>query len=298
MDVMRTGCSALVIGSLGPATRPQQPRRQRSQGVSGCSPNCRSLAGWASASLASGKRAGRGRSESHVRRQSALDAGEAASERRSGERAVRAMDISANSLRRSMNSTPRHSPPALWFRRCPICIRRSRRRSVRERPLHGGYHERVLGVLKEVTLPQKCRGPDSATRWPARSAQGFRPPCCCKDGDPRAAILKLLCAELAAETGNDSDREATADVIERIVRDEKHLPPNLIGLRQARLYHYLGLVGDLYTPPFVVSRVTCQCAHVIEQLDHNRLIRPLSKYTGLPPRNAMDAAGRAWRLNH
>ena len=42
----------------------------------------------------------------------------------------------------------------------------------------------------------------------------------------------------------------------------------------ARLYHYLGLPVDLYTPLFVVSRVAGWSAHVTEQLDHNRLIRP------------------------
>jgi citrate synthase len=70
-----------------------------------------------------------------------------------------------------------------------------------------------------------------------------------------------------------------ADTVERIVGDEKHLPPNL-DWPSARLYHYLGLATDLYTPLFVVSRVVGWSAHVIEQLDHNRLIRPLSRYNG------------------
>jgi citrate synthase len=73
--------------------------------------------------------------------------------------------------------------------------------------------------------------------------------------------------------------EAMADVIERIVREEKKLPPNL-DWPSARLYHYLGLAVDLYTPLFVVARVVGWSAHVIEQLDNNRLIRPLSRYTG------------------
>ena len=70
-----------------------------------------------------------------------------------------------------------------------------------------------------------------------------------------------------------------AETIERIVSDEKHLPPNL-DWPSARLYHYLGLAVDLYTPLFVVSRVVGWSAHVIEQLDNNRLIRPVSRYTG------------------
>ena len=118
-----------------------------------------------------------------------------------------------------------------------------------------------------------------------------------KTGDPRATLLEGLCAELAAETGNQ-DMEQMADTIEQIVVSEKKLPPNL-DWPSARLYYYLGLPVDLYTPLFVVSRVTGWSAHVIEQLDNNRLIRPRANYIGPPPR-ALGAAGqavsKAWRM--
>jgi citrate synthase len=94
--------------------------------------------------------------------------------------------------------------------------------------------------------------------------------------------LKELCGSLAAETGNE-ELEAIADVMERIVWEEKHLPPNL-DWPAARLYHYLGLPVELYTPIFVISRVAGWCAHVIEQHDNNRLIRPRARYTGPEPR--------------
>jgi citrate synthase len=103
-----------------------------------------------------------------------------------------------------------------------------------------------------------------------------------KSGDPRATLLKPPCAALAAETGNQ-DMESMADTIESIVRQEKGLPPNL-DWPSARLYHYLGLEVDLYTPLFVVSRVVGWSAHIIEQLSSNRLIRPLARYTGPPSR--------------
>ncbi len=104
-----------------------------------------------------------------------------------------------------------------------------------------------------------------------------------KHGDPRAKFLKPLVAQLANETGH-ADMEATSETIERIMSDEKHLLPN-VDWPTARLYHYLGLPKELYTPLFVVSRVVGWSAHVIEQLDHNRLLRPLAKYTGAPRRN-------------
>ncbi len=103
-----------------------------------------------------------------------------------------------------------------------------------------------------------------------------------KEGDPRAAYLKPMCAALAQQTGNMA-MEETANVIEEIVREEKGLPPNL-DWPSARLYYYLGLPVDLYTPLFVLSRVVGWSAHVIEQLDNNRLIRPRARYTGPEPR--------------
>ena len=70
-----------------------------------------------------------------------------------------------------------------------------------------------------------------------------------------------------------------ANVIETVVVNEKKLPPNL-DWPSARLYHYMGLPIPLYTPLFVLSRVVGWSAHVIEQLDDNRLIRPRANYTG------------------
>ena len=99
-----------------------------------------------------------------------------------------------------------------------------------------------------------------------------------KTGDPRAVILKQYCAELAEETGQ-TELEEIANTIENIVVAEKGLPPNL-DWPSARLYHYMGLEVELYTPLFVVSRVLGWAAHVIEQTENNRLIRPRSKYKG------------------
>ncbi|MEZ6110709.1 MAG: citrate/2-methylcitrate synthase [Pirellulaceae bacterium] len=144
-------------------------------------------------------------------------------------------------------------------------------------PLHGGANERVMEVLAEVGTADRAESwvRDALARKERIMGFGHR---VYKSGDPRAAYLKTLCAELAEETGNQ-DMEAMADTIERIVREEKGLPPNL-DWPSARLYHYLELPIDLYTPLFVVSRVVGWSAHVIEQLDNNRLIRPRAKYVG------------------
>ena len=156
-------------------------------------------------------------------------------------------------------------------------------------PLHGGANERVMEVLAEVGSSA------NADRWvrealaAKRRIMGFGHRVY-KSGDPRAVYLKTLCGELARETGHQ-DMEQMAEVIETIVGQEKRLPPNL-DWPSARLYHYLGLPVELYTPLFVISRVTGWSAHVIEQLDNNRLIRPRSRYTGPARRPFVPLADR------
>jgi citrate synthase len=80
-------------------------------------------------------------------------------------------------------------------------------------------------------------------------------------------------------------------VIQRVIWEEKKLPPNL-DWPSARLYHYMSLPIELYTPLFVLSRVSGWSAHVIEQLDNNRLIRPRARYTGPERRPWVPLAAR------
>lgn len=144
-------------------------------------------------------------------------------------------------------------------------------------PLHGGANEQVLKQLQEI-------GPSSnAEAWfremvgTKRRLMGFGHRVY-KEGDPRAFVLKDFCVRLAEERGR-MDLERTAETIERLARDGKGLYPNL-DWPSARLYHYLGLDVDLFTPLFVASRVAGWCAHIIEQSQHNRLIRPRARYIG------------------
>lgn len=99
-----------------------------------------------------------------------------------------------------------------------------------------------------------------------------------KHGNVRAGILKEY-AHQAAEKFCQTQWEETAAIIERVLAQEKNLFPNL-DWPAGRLYHALGLEVPLYTPFFVASRVTGWCAHVIEQADNNRIIRPRGRYIG------------------
>jgi citrate synthase len=144
-------------------------------------------------------------------------------------------------------------------------------------PLHGGANEAAMAVLQEVGSADRAEAWVRQALASKRRIMGFGHRVY-KEGDPRAVYLKQLTAAVAAETGHE-DMERTADIIESFVRSEKHLPPN-VDWPCARLYHYLGLPVDLYTPLFVCARVAGWSAHVIEQLDNNRLIRPRGLYRG------------------
>jgi 2-methylcitrate synthase/citrate synthase II len=155
-------------------------------------------------------------------------------------------------------------------------------------PLHGGANEEAWHVLESVGSPE------SAERWVdlalARQQRimgfGHR---VYKQADPRAAILKQYCHELASEV-HEERWEQIAATIERAVMARKSLPPN-VDWPSARLYHYLGLPVRLYTPIFAMARVAGWAAHCIEQIDHNRLMRPRGRYIG-PTRRRVRGGGR------
>jgi len=149
-------------------------------------------------------------------------------------------------------------------------------------PLHGGANERVMEVLTDVQTPEE------AAKWvrdqlaQKQKIMGFGHRVY-KQGDPRAQFLKPLCQKLARQTGHET-MESVAEAIEKTIAKEKRgLPPN-VDWMTGRLFYYLGLPIDLYTPLFVLARVAGWCAHVIEQHDTNRIMRPRAMYTGPKPR--------------
>jgi citrate synthase len=143
--------------------------------------------------------------------------------------------------------------------------------------LHGGANEKVMAMLLA------SGGPDKAEAW-IRSAlarkekvMGFGHRVY-KHGDVRAKVLKEYAIQAAQRAGT-TQWETAAEIIEKVLETEKNLFPNL-DWPAGRLYHALGLEVPLYTPFFVASRVTGWAAHVIEQMENNRIIRPRGRYTG------------------
>ncbi|MBY0232088.1 MAG: citrate synthase [Gemmataceae bacterium] len=155
--------------------------------------------------------------------------------------------------------------------------------------LHGGANEKVMDVLRAAG------GPEQAEKW-LREAMARKEKIMgfghrvYKAGDVRAGILKKYAEQAAAAAGTE-EWERTAAVIEGILGAEKKLFPNL-DWPAGRLYHALGLEVPLYTPIFVMARITGWAAHVIEQAASNRIIRPRSRYTGPAARKAGPLAER------
>ncbi|HEV3120813.1 MAG TPA: citrate/2-methylcitrate synthase, partial [Isosphaeraceae bacterium] len=148
-------------------------------------------------------------------------------------------------------------------------------------PLHGGANEEAWKLLERVGSPENAERwvQDALERKERIMGFGHR---VYKTGDPRSKIVKPYCIRLAKEVGEEK-WERVAEPIERAVTELKKLPPN-VDWPTARLYHYMGLKTDLYTPIFAMARVAGWAAHVIEQLDHNRLMRPRARYIGPPNR--------------
>jgi 2-methylcitrate synthase len=147
-------------------------------------------------------------------------------------------------------------------------------------PLHGGANEAVASMLLGI------RSRDRAEPWvrqelaAKRRVMGFGHRVL-KHGDARSDIIQRHAQALSRRCG-DSRWFDIASILHRIVVEEKGLHPNL-DFYTAVAYLLMGIPQELYTPVFVCSRITGWCAHVIEQQDHNRLIRPRSLYTGPRP---------------
>jgi citrate synthase len=145
-------------------------------------------------------------------------------------------------------------------------------------PLHGGANEAVFRILEQI---------DSSGADPVEYVQGMLAQKKKIPGfghrvyhteDPRATHLRQMSRDL----GNSSGQPKWFDIsqrIEQFVKADKKLNAN-VDFYSASTYHTLGIDVDLFTPVFAVSRISGWTAHVIEQLDDNRLIRPRADYVG------------------
>lgn len=147
-------------------------------------------------------------------------------------------------------------------------------------PLHGGANEAVMHLL--LTIDKSGEDPVEYVRNMLAAKQkisgfGHR---VYKTEDPRATHLRRMSEQLGRDAGQSKWFEMSR-AIELYVNSAKGLNAN-VDFYSASTYATLGIDIDLYTPIFAVSRIAGWAAHVIEQHDDNRLIRPRAEYIGPP----------------
>jgi 2-methylcitrate synthase/citrate synthase II len=144
-------------------------------------------------------------------------------------------------------------------------------------PLHGGANEAAMAVLREVATPE------NAAKWVAErlarkeKIMGFGHRVY-RSGDSRVPVMRELLNVLGARMHQPQWHAACVALEDAMVK-AKGLYAN-VDLYAAPVLHLLGIPPTLNTSIFACSRIAGWCAHVIEQHDHNRLIRPRSLYTG------------------
>eukprot|EP00958_Prasinococcus_capsulatus_P021085 scaffold2808_cov421-Prasinococcus_capsulatus_cf.AAC.9 len=148
--------------------------------------------------------------------------------------------------------------------------------------LHGGANEAVMDFISQFSSPDEA---ETALREKLQRRElvmgfGHR---IYKGGDPRNAVFKRYSQELSKRPNGMPSLFAISERIEDVVADEKRLYPNA-DFYAASAYAQIGIPTPFFTPLFVIARTSGWTAHVVEQRDSNKIIRPTSLYKGPQPR--------------
>jgi len=144
-------------------------------------------------------------------------------------------------------------------------------------PLHGGANEEVMHMMNKI------KKPENALKWinnvldKKEVVMGFGHRVY-KKGDSRVPTMEKYFKKVS-KIKNDKKFHKIYDIVKKVMIERKDIHPN-VDYPTGPTYHLMGFDTDFFTPIFVMSRITGWSAHIMEQYAANKLIRPLSKYTG------------------
>lgn len=144
-------------------------------------------------------------------------------------------------------------------------------------PLHGGANEAAMELIQKFKTPDDAVAGVKQMMADKQLIMGFGHRVY-TEADPRNVVIKAWSKKLADDAGNVM-LYPVSEAIEKLMWDEKHLFPNL-DFYSASTYHFMGIPTPLFTPVFVMSRISGWAAHIFEQRGNNKLIRPNADYTG------------------
>ncbi|MFN2508976.1 MAG: citrate synthase [Chthoniobacterales bacterium] len=146
-------------------------------------------------------------------------------------------------------------------------------------PLHGGANEGVIQMLEEIGSEDKVDAYIDQQLAQKKKIMGIGHRVY-KTLDPRAPHLQRMAVKLSRQLG-DPKWIRMSERIAQLMKERKNLNAN-VDFYSATVYYSLGIPTDLFTPVFAIARTSGWCAHILEQLEDNRLYRPLSEYVGEP----------------
>jgi 2-methylcitrate synthase len=144
-------------------------------------------------------------------------------------------------------------------------------------PLHGGANEAAMEMIEQYGSPAAAVADVKRMLAAKKLIMGFGH-AVYRVRDPRNEIIKEWSRRLSEAAGRPRLYEVSV-AVERTMKEEKNMFANA-DFFHASAYNYMGIPTKLFTPIFVMSRITGWAAHVFEQRANNRIIRPSADYTG------------------